>query len=303
MKKKFLLLLLAAVTLLCLFTSCDGGTEPGKGSEVKITLNGSSAEVSGKGADVSGSVITITAPGEYRVSGKLDNGQIVVALTEKENVTLILDSADITCLTSAPIYVKACKNCIVVLADGTINSVTDSASYQYENALDSEPSAAIFSKTDLKIRGEGTLLVNAKFNNGIASKDSLKIESGSINVTAPNNGLKGKDDVTIEGGIINVTSEGDAIKSDKSNDLSLGYVEIRGGSLHLTAKDEGIQAETNVVISGGSVIISSDSNGIKATYGVEIAAGVSIEITARKEGVVAQTVTGSAIVNGTNVKY
>ena len=303
MKKtiSLLLALLCAVSALCL-GACGEKEEPDNTTE--ILLNGTSAEVKGKGAGVSGSTVTITEGGNYTVSGKLDDGQLVVALAEKEKVVLTLKGADITCMTSAAIYVKACKKCEIVLADGTDNILTDGAAYQYENALDSEPSACVFSKDDLKISGSGSLTVNANFNNGIASKDSLTVENGNITVTAVNNGIKGKDDVTIEGGKITVTCGGDAIKSDKANDLSLGFVEIKGGELNLKAEDEGIQAETNVLISDGAkIVIASDSNGIKATYSVQISAGSTVEITAAKEGILGQTVTGTFIFNGKTFRY
>lgn len=304
MKKmlSLMLALLCSVSVLCL-ASC-GGDKPGTAGSTEILLKGTTAEVKGSGVSVSGSTVTVTEGGNYTISGKLDDGQIVVALAEKQDVFLTLNGADITCMTSAAIYVKACKNCEIILAEGTDNILTDGATYLYENALDSEPSACLFSKDDLKISGSGTLTVNGNFNNGIASKDSLKIKSGTINVTAINNGIKGKDDVTISGGKITVTCEGDAIKSDKANDLSLGFVEIKGGELNLKAEDEGIQAETNVLISDGAkIVIASDSNGIKATYSVQISAGSTVEITAANEGIVGQTVTGTFIFNGKTFRY
>lgn len=304
MKKtiSLLLALFCLASLLCL-ASCGGAKEK-TGNTTEIILKGSSAEVKGGGASVSGQTVTITEGGEYTLSGKLENGQIIVALAEKQDVFLTLKGADITCMTSAAIYVKACKNCDIILADGTDNTLTDGSAYQYENALDSEPSACLFSKADLKISGGGSLTVNANFNNGIASKDSLKIKSGTITVTAVNNGIKGKDDVTISGGKISVTCGGDAVKSDKTNDLSLGFVEIKGGELDLRAEDEGIQAETNVLISDGAkVVIASDSNGIKATYSVSISAGSTVDITAAKEGILGQTVAGTFLFNGKTFRY
>lgn len=45
---------------------------------VKITLNKTTATVSGNGAEVDGSTITITEEGVYVVSGTLEDGQIIV---------------------------------------------------------------------------------------------------------------------------------------------------------------------------------------------------------------------------------
>ena len=77
MKKYYVLLLVLALCLV--MTGCGGSSDSGKDSSVtEIALKGSSAEVKGGGAKAEGSVITISSVGTYSVSGKLDNGMIVV---------------------------------------------------------------------------------------------------------------------------------------------------------------------------------------------------------------------------------
>ncbi len=97
-------------------------------SAYQITLNGDSIAFAGTGATVSGSTITITEPGTYVLSGTLNDGQIVVDTATGGNVRLVLNGADITCSTSAPIYVKNADKAIITLADGTQNKVTDGSS-------------------------------------------------------------------------------------------------------------------------------------------------------------------------------
>ena len=62
----------------------------------KITLSGDSVKTEGSGVSANGSVVTITEEGIYLISGKLNNGQIVVS-ADKAKVQLVLDNADITC--------------------------------------------------------------------------------------------------------------------------------------------------------------------------------------------------------------
>ena len=50
---------------------------------------------------------------------------------------------------------------------------------------DSEDNAAIYANCDLKITGHGTLIVNASYDNGIKSKDDLKIKNVTLKVTSP----------------------------------------------------------------------------------------------------------------------
>ena len=168
--------------------------------------------------------MTITAAGTYVVSGSLDDGQIVVDTEDKETVRLVLNGADITCSTSAPIYVKSADKIILILADGTENQVTDGDSYVLEDAESDEPNAAIFSKSDLTINGDGSLIVKANYNDGIASKDDLKIVSGDITVDAVNDAIKGRDCIGVKDGTIKVTAGGDGLQSTNDEDPEKGFI-------------------------------------------------------------------------------
>ena len=65
-----------------------------KGAAIKLT--GSGATFDGGGVSVNGSTVTIASPGSYSVSGKLDDGCIVVNTGEvKGDVTLTLAGADV----------------------------------------------------------------------------------------------------------------------------------------------------------------------------------------------------------------
>ncbi len=224
---------------------------------VGITLAGDTAKVFGAGAQVNGGKVTITAGGTYLISGSLDDGQIVVDTQDKETVRLVLNGADISCSTSAPIYVASANKTIIVLADGTQNRLTDGESYVLRDEESDEPNAAVFGKSDLTINGDGALTVTANYNNGIASKDDLKIVSGLITVDAVNDGIKGRDCIGIKGGIITITAGGDGMQSNNNVDPAKGYVAIEDGSFKITAQNDGIQAETTLLISGGDFTIST----------------------------------------------
>ena len=72
---------------------------------VKITLNKTTATVSGSGAKADGSTITITEEGVYVVSGTLEDGQIIVDASDSDKVQIVLDGVNINCETNAAIYV------------------------------------------------------------------------------------------------------------------------------------------------------------------------------------------------------
>jgi hypothetical protein len=230
-----------------------------------IELEGNSITFDGSGATVNDNIITITSAGMYSISGSLDDGQIIVNTEDKETVGLVLNGADIACSTSAPIYVINAGKTVITLADGTENYVTDGASYIFEDVESDEPNAAVFSKDDLTINGNGSLIVNANYNNGIASNDDLKITGGSITVNAVNDGIKGKDSIAIKDGIITVNAGSDGIQSNNDEDAEKGYISIEGGTFNITAGMDGIQAETRIMVSGGNITISSGGGSINSS--------------------------------------
>ena len=118
---------------------------------VHIVLNGTSVTVDSTGASVNGSVVTIDSAGTYNISGSLDEGQIVVNTEDEETVRVILAGVTIHNSTTTPVYVQSAGKTILILADGTENTVTDGTSYVFETAGEEEPNAAIYSKSDLTI--------------------------------------------------------------------------------------------------------------------------------------------------------
>ena len=232
----------------------SGGIEPA-GVSV-ITLSGSSAKASGGGVSVSGSVVTIASPGEYSVSGTLDDGCIVVNTGEvKGDVRLTLDGASVTCLSGAAIRVEQAKNFDLVLADGTQNRlVSGTQSVTVEEKLEG---AALFSEDDVDILGSGLLEICGYLNNGITCKDDLDILGGTLVVTAVNNGIKGSESVEISGGSLAVTAGNDGIKSSSAKKEGKGFVTISGGSITVSAGGDGIAAETDLTVTGGEVHVTT----------------------------------------------
>ena len=251
-----------------------------------VKLEGDTISYEGENAGVDGNVLTITSAGVYDISGTLNDGQILVDSQYEGTVTLILNGANITSSNSAPIFVRNAEKIIITLADGTQNVVTDGASYVFDSVDLDEPNAAIFSKDDLTINGNGSLTVNANFNNGIASKDNLKITGGVITVNAVNDGIKGKNYIAVNNGTITVNAGADGLQSNNDEDADKGFVLIEGGTLNITSVMDGIQAETSLAINGGTVSIATgggsaqsydsdvSAKGLKANVDITIAGGV-----------------------------
>lgn len=218
---------------------------------------GNSITVDGEGASVENNKITITLAGTYSIKGTLADGQIIVNAGDEDKVYIILNGVNITCSNSAPIYVKNAKKTIISLDDNTENYVKDGETYVLEDESTDEPNAAIFSKSDLIFIGNGSLTVDAKYNNGITSKDDLKIQSGNITVNAVDDGLRGKDSVAIANGNITIKSGKDGIVSNNDEDPQKGYVLVEGGKTSIVSGKDGVVGETNVFVKAGDITVNT----------------------------------------------
>lgn len=236
----------------------DTTAEFDESEAIYISLNGSSISGEGEGYTIDGSVITITAEGIYVFEGTLDDGSIVVNAPDTDDVRLVLNGVDITSTTTAPINIIQADKVIITLVDGTDNSITDNqAATEEADSDDDLPNAAIYSKEDLSINGNGTLVVNANYNNGITGKDDVIIAGGNITITAVNNGLKGKDSVNITAGTLTITAGGDGIKTTNSEDSTKGYIHITGGTIDITSDGDGIQGQNTVFVEDGTININA----------------------------------------------
>jgi len=223
--------------------------------ESAVEITGEFAIATEDGAyEQNGSVYTVTAAGEYVLTGVLADGQIVVAAGDDDKVTLTLSGVFITCTTDSPILVNNADKIKIKVAEGTYNVVTDARAKQTDEN-DATGKAAIYAACDMDVLGSGALVVTAGYNNGIQTKDDLEIKNVTLKVTAPNNAIKGNDSLTIKSGdIIAVSTGGDALKTDNSDVSSKGNqrgtITISGGNLTLYAACDGIDAAYDVVITG-----------------------------------------------------
>ena len=246
-------------------------------SEVAIDLSNPTAT---DGVTVSDGVITITKAGNYKLTGTY-SGQIKVEAADSDMVRLILNNATITNSTGAAINVVEADEVVIYTASGTTNTVSDGSSYS--DTASGSPDAAIYSKSDLTLAGEGTLKVEGKYEEGIHTTDGLVIASGTLEVSAANTGIKGKDYVDILDGTITVTATKDGIKATNDTDGNRGWVRLSGGTVNISAGDDGFKAERVLEISGGTLNITQANEGIEAQY-INILDG-TVNVTSSDDGI------------------
>ncbi len=235
-----------------------------KDNETEITGSFAIATQVANGYVQTGNVYTITAAGEYTLSGVLEEGQVIVNAGDDDKVTLYLNNVSITCSTNSPIYIQNADKVKINALEGTYNVVTDARALQTDEN-DTTGQGAIYACCDLDLLGTGSLVVEAGYNNGIQTKDDLEIKTIVLYVKAPNNAIKGNDSLTIKSGnIIAISSAGDALKTENSDISSKGNqrgtITISGGTLELYAGCDGIDASYDVVISGSpSILIKTNT--------------------------------------------
>ena len=265
-------------------------------SEVTIDLSNPTAT---DGVTVSDGVITITKAGNYKLTGTYE-GQIKVGAADSDMVRLVLNNATITNSTGAAINVVEADEVVIYTASGTTNTVSDGSSYS--DTASGSPDAAIYSKSDLTLAGEGTLKVEGKYEEGIHTSDGLVIASGTLEVSAANTGIKGKDYVDILDGTVTVTASQDGIKATNDSDGNRGWVRLSGGIVNISAGDDGFKAERVVEISGGTLNITQANEGIEAQY-INILDG-TVNVTSSDDGINASysttTTTDSTTATSTN---
>ena len=284
MKKLFCILLLASLLVLPgfslqteAFPVLAGGLFGASEADGRlITLNGDSASFHGSGIAVNGSEIVLTEPGEYVVTGKLNNGRIVINTgASDEKISVTLDGADLTCLDGPAIYIIQAKKARLYMAEGTENTVTSGTEELMATHDDSRSAAAIFAEDDLDIKGPGKLTVNGYLNNGITCKDDIDLDGGTVVINAANNGIKGSESVEVNDGIITITCGNDGLKAT-STKIGKGYVEINGGTLSIYCEGNGISAASDFVMTGGNTEIYTKKQPIIKVGGSRLVQGGAV---------------------------
>ena len=257
-------------------TNTEGATQ--------IAASGDSIVVTGDGAVAENGKVTIRKAGTYLLSGTLAEGQLLVDAEEGAEIILVFDGFKISNSTDAPLLFESGSSITLVLKDGSENAVTDLRSSAEENK------AAIYTKSDLTISGNGTLDVTGTAEDAIHSKTNVTVQGGTINLKAGDDAIHADETLTIldgkvtvleseegleglvvdiQGGDITVNASDDGLNasdgsgSDKAPGQATEGAEIRisGGVLTVKAGGDGIDSNGDLIISGGTVVVDGPSDG------------------------------------------
>ena len=220
--------------------------------------------------------INISTEGVYVITGEGENVSIIVEVKETEKVQLVLDNLKITNTDSPCIYVKSADKVFITTLND--NSLTVTGSFKADGTTSTD--SVIFSKEDLVLNGTGTLTISST-ENGISSKDDLKITGGVITIDCVDDALEANDSVAINDGTITINTKKDGIHAEYDEDNTVGYVYIGGGTINITAGDDAIHATTILQIDNGTITLKA-AEGLEGTF-IQINDG-TLNITASDDG-------------------
>lgn len=265
-----------------MFSDRDKEVGYDESESVTISLADNSSSCESDAVSITENTITIKDEGTYILSGSLSDGMVIVEAEDTDKVQIVLNGASISNDQSAAFYVRSADKVFVTTASGTENTLVHSGS-SYTAIDENNIDAAIFSKSDLTLNGEGTLTVTAQEGHGIVSKDDLVLTSGTYVITSASHGLSGKDSVRIANGTYTIVSGKDGIHAQNKDDSSSGFVYLAGGTYTISAGDDGIHAASNVTISDGKIDITQSYEGIEG-LSIDIAGG-EISVLASDDGI------------------
>ncbi len=265
-----------------MFSDRDKEVGYDESESVTISLADNSSICESDAVSITENTITIKDEGTYILSGSLSDGMVIVEAEDTDKVQIVLNGASISNDQSAALYVRSADKVFVTTASGTENTLEHNGS-SYTAIDENNIDAAIFSKSDLTLNGEGTLTVTAQEGHGIVSKDDLVLTSGTYVITSASHGLSGKDSVRIANGTYTIVSGKDGIHAQNKDDSSSGFVYLAGGTYTISAGDDGIHAASNVTISDGKIDIAQSYEGIEG-LSIDIAGG-EISVLASDDGI------------------
>ena len=245
-----------------------------------------------------GETVPIKTGGVYVIKGTASNAQILVTASDDDKVQLVLDGVSITNESIPCIYVKNADKVFVTTTESE-NTLSVTGTFTADG--DTNTDAVIFSRDDLTLNGKGILNISST-DNGISSKDDLKITGGTINIACTSDALEANDSILMADGTVAVSTSKDGLHAENDEDNTKGYIYIRGGNLTVEAGDDAVHATTIAQVDGGTLTLTG-REGIEGTW-IQINDG-TVSISASDDGINAgqksQIATPTAEFNGGTV--
>lgn len=291
------ILLLTLLSLVFLLGACGQNTKNAIETEspeayaAEVNFSGKRCEVQGRGAVWEDSVLSITEPGVYSLSGK---GSGLISVDCEGTVELVLHSLTLFGERCA-VYSGEDSTLILTAEEGSQNRLTASDSAE-------DNSAVLYCDGSLVLTGTGTTDLEGA-GNGIYCRGLIRLSAGNVTVRAEADGIRTKDsrsataDMTLSGGGLSVDAGEDALHIDgcftmddgtlallaAEDAINAATVVLNGGGAALNAGDEGVDADV-FTLAGSELGIEAEGNGISVTESADISSG-TLNLTAALDGI------------------
>ncbi|BES66518.1 hypothetical protein SANA_29570 [Gottschalkiaceae bacterium SANA] len=208
----------------------------------------------------------IQSAGTYILQGTYE-GQILVDTQDEGDVILVFNEVALSNQETSPIFISNADRLVILLAEGTENSLVDTSAYEEENDSEEERvNGAIYTKSDLLFAGSGNLTITAKEKTGILAKDALLVLDGDIIIEASRNGIKVNDLFAMVDGDLSIHAGKDGIQSE-------AHMQIDGGHVTIDSVEDALHAEGMIVINDGFFYLQTEDDGIRADAYLEVNGG------------------------------
>ena len=204
--------------------------------------------------------VRITAGGVYVLRGSASEVTVYVEAGDDDKVQLVLDGVRIENSDFPCVYVTSADK--VFITTGADSSLSVTGDFTADG--DTNTDGVIFSREDIVLNGTAKLTISSS-ENGVVSKDDLKVTGGSYDITAASKCFEANDSIRVAGGTFVLNAGTDGLHAENDEDDSVGYIYIADGDFTIEAGDDGIHATSVVQIDGGSFDISA-GEGIEGTY-------------------------------------
>ena len=232
---------------------------------IYITFSNQGISVSGEGASVSGTTVTIEKEGTYLAQGESSEGNVVI---KASSVTLYLQHLELTSKTTAPLIVNSNLSGVKIIniQNATLHDLEDVSSTSGECAA-----IKIKKKSAVSLENQGLFTLNGICKNVIKGGEETSIifenSNGEYVINANNTAIASDGSLEFNLGKYTIVSKfGDAIKSspEDTDTASLGKILINNGNFNIQCYNDAFSAKNNITIVKGTFEIKTE-NGYDST--------------------------------------
>ena len=237
---------------------------------VYITFSKDGISVSGEGAVVSGTTVTIEKSGTYLAQGESTEGNMVISTG---SVTLYLQHLDLSSSVTAPLIVNSKLDGVKII---NIQNTT-LKDYEKEDTTSGECAVVkIKKKSVVSFENQGIFTLVGECKNVIKGGEEASLvfvsSNGEYKINANKNAIASDGSLEFNLGTYTInTRDGDAIKStpDDTDTSSLGKILVNSGTFNIECYNDAFQAKNNITIVNGVFNIKTENGYDSTTFDKE----------------------------------